>query len=169
MFLTQQRKNDMKNQLIVCALISAISAIVDPACELDAGESLETTVSSADLQSSEADGAPASRGDAVAEETLNDASSDAVAQAANCSWVTWCNGPGTDGSVCQQRGCSVAAAKNECMAETPLICGNPVCPWILITTGGQRISLPCPRVQPQPTPQPGTPLSLRDATPGRPS
>jgi len=60
---------------------------------------------------------------------------------ANCSIVQFCNAPGSDGTRCLQQGCSVAAAISECRAETQTVCGGHTCPWIFVTSSGQRTDL----------------------------
>jgi len=55
---------------------------------------------------------------------------------AGCSVVQFCNAPGSEGTTCQQQGCSVQSAVSECKSEVPGVCGSPVSPWIFITSNG---------------------------------
>ena len=63
---------------------------------------------------------------------------DAINPHANCSIVQFCNAPGSDGTRCLQRGCSLGAALAECSDEAPRVCGTPVCPWIFVASDGSR-------------------------------
>lgn len=63
---------------------------------------------------------------------------DLITPAVNCSIVQFCNAPGSDGTVCQQQGCSLASAKNECTTESQNVCGTPVNPWVFVSSSGQR-------------------------------
>ena len=69
---------------------------------------------------------------------------DAVGQAVNCSIVEFCNAPGSDGTRCRQRGCSLGAAENECKREARTVCGSARCPLFFVTSGGTRMRLGCP-------------------------
>lgn len=69
---------------------------------------------------------------------------DVIHPRAGCSVVQFCNASGSDGSVCQQQGCSLGTAENECKSEILSVCGSAVCPIIFKTLSGSRITLGCP-------------------------
>src|SRR5678815_3979789 len=64
--------------------------------------------------------------------TTASSESDLIAPRAGCSVVQFCNAPGSDGTVCQQQGCTLASAKNECTSESHTVCGTPVNPWVFV-------------------------------------
>lgn len=80
----------------------------------------------------------------VTEQTASTSSEDEPASdaLANCSVVTTCNAPGSDGTRCrQQPGCTAGAARLECALESVAVCGAAVCPVILIRLNGTRENL----------------------------
>jgi hypothetical protein len=95
--------------------------------------------------------APADRSTANTADTSSDRTSsasdlasvpgEATTQADGCSIVEWCDKPGSDGTICRQRGCDVDSAINECIDEAWRICGTPTCPWTFIASNGTRTSL----------------------------
>lgn len=70
--------------------------------------------------------------------TTASSESDLITPRAGCSVVQFCNASGSDGTVCRQQGCTLAAAKNECTSESQSVCGTPVSLWVFISSGGQR-------------------------------
>lgn len=49
----------------------------------------------------------------------------------SCSYVQYCNAPGSDGTVCiLNHSCNHDTAVKECERETYAICGAPVQPWV---------------------------------------
>jgi len=63
---------------------------------------------------------------AAADDGVADASpvQNAITPRAGCSIVQFCNAPGSDGTVCLQQGCSLAAAQAECSLEAPIVYGK---------------------------------------------
>jgi hypothetical protein len=70
-----------------------------------------------------------------------DLANEAVTQASGCSVVQWCDAPGSDGARCKQLGCSFHDAFEECVAETPRVCGTPKCPWRFLQLDGQSFDI----------------------------
>lgn len=70
--------------------------------------------------------------------TTASSESDLITPRTGCAQVQWCDAPGSDGTVCQQLGCSLADSKNDCTALSTTVCGTPVNPWVFVATGGQR-------------------------------
>jgi hypothetical protein len=69
---------------------------------------------------------------------------EAIAAATSCSHVVFCNAPGSDGAQCQQDGCSLGQAENECKSEVRTVCGSPItCPLRLFFAGGGSTTLGC--------------------------
>jgi hypothetical protein len=66
---------------------------------------------------------------------------DVTTNAVNCTIVQFCNAPGANGTVCQQKTCTLQAAADECVVDTNFVCGARVCPWKLITSGGTTVDL----------------------------
>lgn len=75
------------------------------------------------------------------EPTSASSPSEAVTQASGCSVVQFCDAPGSDGARCKQLGCSFNAAFEECVEETPRICGTPKCPWRFILLSGSSFDI----------------------------
>ena len=61
---------------------------------------------------------------------------DAIGPRAGCSVVQFCNASGSNGTICQQQGCTVQTAERECRSEVTTVCGSPVATWIFKTSNG---------------------------------
>jgi len=97
--------------------------------ESDSLESSNTEVQSATLEDMVAQAASSSGG--------------SITPNTGCSVVNFCNASGSDGTVCQQTGCSLLQAQNQCRDDVRNICGAANCPFIFITSSGQRITITC--------------------------
>jgi len=61
--------------------------------------------------------------------TTSDLSSDAtITPFSGCAHVIWCDEPGAGGTVCKQDGCSVTAAKAECVQDVKALGCKFHCP-----------------------------------------
>ncbi len=122
------------------SLLTIMSCVLDPATDQPS-----TEAQSQELRSSKLDDPPAVASDTAGEEAaIGSPVGDAITPRANCSIVQFCNASGSDGSVCQQQGCSLGPAENECKAEVKTVCGAATCPLIFVTSSGSRITLGCP-------------------------
>lgn len=129
------RKLSLISSLALILLFTAMYA-----CTLDpAGDPPRTEAPSAELGSAQLDDPSVSATATTTDEaSIADPVDDAVNPRASCSVVQFCNAPGSDGTVCEQQGCSLATARAECRAEVKTVCGTRVCPFEFVTTAGQR-------------------------------
>jgi hypothetical protein len=128
-------------------MIAAL-AIAMPACGLDPTvDHVEQQTQSNDLKDSRVEDPLVTPEDVTSEEaSLTSPVDEVIRPAVNCSRVNYCNVPNSsEGTQCEQLGCSLLAAQNECKAEVPLksVCdGPPVCPFIIIS-GNRHITMNC--------------------------
>jgi hypothetical protein len=106
---------------LFAALLAACGAdlATDPEQSWDPanGEGPTATLSPDDVRAGEESGAAGEEG--------------RVEALVSCSYVQYCNAPGSDGTVCVfTNGCSRTTSINECVRETYDICGAPVRPWV---------------------------------------
>jgi hypothetical protein len=124
-------------------LIIAVLTFTMSACAVGPErDPLGTEAESNDIVSSKVDDSPAVAGDtAVQQGALASSADDVITAAVNCTIVQFCNAPGSNGTVCQQKTCTLQAAADECVVDTNFVCGARVCPWKLITSGGTTLDL----------------------------
>lgn len=108
----------------VVALLAVVACTLDPVEDQPKTGAQSQQLSSekpADLQVAANTTAPA--------EAVATPEQGAIVPNVSCSHVVFCNAPGSDGAQCQQDGCSVGAAENECKTEVKTVCGSPItCP-----------------------------------------
>ena len=69
--------------------------------------------------------------------TTSDLSSDpTITPFSGCAHVIWCDEPGAGGTVCKQDGCSVLAAKSECLQDLKALGCSFHCPARIELLGG---------------------------------
>jgi hypothetical protein len=114
------------------SLITAAFAIAFAACAADSGGQPTEDPGDAELatKASEVSTPSPSTNDQAPKP------GDDVGTNAGCSFVQYCDAPGTDATRCVQQGCSYDAARTECINEGWQICGTPKCPWKLIDLNG---------------------------------
>jgi hypothetical protein len=101
----------MRTAIYICLLVLAV-----PACVLESGSK-----------------PPAASDDT----TTSDLSSDAtITPFSGCAHVIWCDEPGAGGTVCKQDGCSVTAAKSECLQDLKALGCQFHCPARIELLGG---------------------------------
>lgn len=120
------------------ALLVAVLTFIMSACAVGpAGDPLRKEAEDSELLTTKLDDRSAASVDTVAAEDAFAVSADgAITSAVNCTIVQFCNAPGANGTVCQQKTCTLQAAADECVVDTNFVCGSRVCPWKLITSGG---------------------------------
>jgi hypothetical protein len=126
---TMNRKRDA--MYVSMGLVLVLTAGLVAACAME-GEGDELGVESVPGEAEDV---------VVAGESADAVEGEGESDLASCSYVEWCNAPGSDGTVCQQTGCTRSEAIAECRREVSSICGRPTCPWIFRTPGGGRIDL----------------------------
>jgi len=74
--------------------------------------------------------------DASTELALNPSSTSVVPATSGCAFVRFCDAPGSIGTDCVQTGCSLAAAKGECLVDLKALGCSVHCPAIIEKIGG---------------------------------
>jgi len=133
------RSSRLISSLAVVSLFTILSCTRDPAPKQPREEAPSQEPRSATLAASAA--IPSSPDVEVA--SAADPAGEVASLAASCSIVQFCNAPGSDGTRCQQQGCSLGAAENECKREVRTVCGSASCPLIFVTSSKDRITLGC--------------------------
>ena len=128
------------SSLAILSLLTIMSCVLDPT-----GDRPRTEAQDQEVRTATPDDPAASSSKTTTDETaIEFPVGDVIHPRAGCSVVQFCNASGSDGSVCQQQGCSLGTAENECKSEILSVCGSAVCPIIFKTLSGSRITLGCP-------------------------
>jgi hypothetical protein len=133
MFLAQKSSNFLVNlgrMWGIAILMALLSMTLGCGVEQDANDESGQDVQF-ETQAASGDDEPTSAG----------SPNEAVTQASGCSVVEFCDAPGSDGARCKQLGCSFNAAFEECVAETPRVCGTPKCPWRFVPLSGASFDI----------------------------
>ena len=85
--------------------------------------------------------------DTPAAEALSASSAlELIPATSGCSHVVFCDAPGSTGTVCQQDGCTLQAAKAECLSDLAAIGCSFHCPGHIQTLAGGNSPMCCPNV-----------------------
>lgn len=119
---------------VMCLTVAIAACTGDPA--VDPG------MATADRDNTAADEtdhlAAASQSSTQADAARSSSQDATTAVTAGCAHVVWCDQPGATGTVCHQDGCSVSAAKSECISDLGAIGCSLHCPAYLELSGGGR-------------------------------
>jgi len=110
--------------------LGIVSLLAIMACALDpAGDQPKPGAQSQEPSSAKAADLAVTTNAATPAEAVTTPVQNAIVPKVSCSHVVTCNASGSDGAQCQQDGCSVGAAENECKTEVKTVCGSPItCP-----------------------------------------
>jgi hypothetical protein len=116
------------------ALVAGVLALLLAACSGPEDDSPSTAATASQALVSAAPAQP----------TAEELATRDVTPQAGCSFVQYCNAPGTDGTRCFHQRCDFEVAIEECKREVRQICGRPTCPFKFFDFDGFPTPLPCP-------------------------